>query len=70
MKNIFRISILAVLLPIFSANAQEIFTDALRVERNDRGTVRFARFEANGNVDRKLENDAANGLENLIVNRN
>ena len=27
------------------------------IERNDRGTVTFAKFEANGSADRKLEND-------------
>ena len=57
MKILIRLTLLAVLLPIFCANAQEDkLTDALYIERNDRGTVTFARFEANGSVDRKLEN--------------
>ena len=58
MKNLIRLTLLAVLLPVhLLTNAQEALKDTLFIQRNERGVIEFARFEANESSDRKMTND-------------
>ena len=58
MKNIIRLSFLAALLPVYLfTNAQVETNDTLFIQRNEKGTVEFARFKTNESSDRKMKND-------------